>query len=81
MAAERLIGEVVFFTDYRGYGFIRSGRTEYFVHTSTIHKIGNATLDPGTRVEFTPRSGQKGPMAIDVRVLAPANIDPADSER
>ncbi|MBL9153526.1 MAG: cold shock domain-containing protein [Verrucomicrobiales bacterium] len=81
MPAERLIGEVVFFTDYRGYGFIRSGRTEYFVHTSTIHQLGNASLDPGARVEFTPREGRKGPMAIDVRVLASADIDPADSER
>lgn len=69
MNAERLIGEVVFFTDFRGYGFVKSGKSQYFIHVSAIHSVGPSTLDPGDRVEFTPRQGLKGPMAVDVRVL------------
>lgn len=75
MSVERLIGQVTFFTDYRGYGFIRSGKSEYFVHASAIHTTDRGTLDQGDRVEFTPQKGDRGFFAIDVRILQKAVTD------
>lgn len=81
MKNERQLGEVSFFTDYRGYGFIKSGKADYFVHTSAIHTSDRGSLDPGDRVEFTPRQGMKGMMAVDVRITQKAHKPNDDSDR
>ncbi len=73
MITKRIIGEVVRYSDFRGFGFIRYGKNpaiDYFVHVSSIHSADIKTLDAGQTVEFTPRQGRKGPQAIDVRVIS-----------
>jgi cold shock CspA family protein len=55
----------------RGFGFIRAGGVEYFVHRSGLEQTTKRwdELREGDRVEFTPIEGDKGPRAIEVRVL------------
>src|ERR1039458_4484293 len=74
MSAAREIGQVVMYSDFRGYGFIRTGKgrniKDYFVHASSIHSAGHQTLDVGQTVEFTPRIAKRGIQGIDVRVIS-----------
>lgn len=55
----------------RGYGFIRADGIEYFVHRSGLEQTTKPwdDLREGDRVEFTPIEGDKGPRAIEVRVV------------
>ena len=84
MSAAREIGQVVMYSDFRGYGFIRTGKgrnaKDYFVHASSIHSAGHRTLDVGQTVEFTPRVAQRGIQAIDVRVISSEKIAKAAVE-
>ena len=65
---KRLHGKVDFFTDYRGFGFIKSNGEGYFVHSSSL--LEDAYLVPGDEVEFTGINTKKGPAAIDVRLVS-----------
>jgi CspA family cold shock protein len=63
-------GTIKWFDEEKGYGFILSeiGEKEYFVHRSAIADL-EGTLDDGQIVEFEIGQGQKGPTALNVRVL------------
>jgi CspA family cold shock protein len=60
-------GSVKWFSEAKGYGFIRedSGE-EFFVHHSAIQAEGFRTLAEGQIVEFDPTEGQKGKQAENV---------------
>lgn len=59
-------GEVKFFDDRKGYGFIyRPDRREIFFHKSEIK--GDDTLRPGSEVVYEVGSSQRGLLAQDVR--------------
>jgi len=70
-------GEVKWFDNSRGYGFIymvRPGNviekgTEYFVHFSSIISEGFKTLEEGQRVSFNLRETSRGTQAADVESL------------
>jgi cold shock CspA family protein len=55
----------------RGYGFIKAQGIEYFFHHTGLQQTTKAwhELREGDRVEFTVIPGEKGPRAIEVRVL------------
>ena len=55
----------------RGFGFIRAEGVEYFVHRSAMEQTTKRwdELREGDRVEFTPVEGDKGPRAVDVKVV------------
>ena len=61
-------GTVKWFNDAKGYGFIEpeSGGKDVFVHHSEISGSGFKTLAEGSKVEFEPREGTKGPEATNV---------------
>ncbi|MDW8339379.1 MAG: cold-shock protein [Thermoleophilia bacterium] len=61
-------GTVKLFNDAKGYGFITpdEGSKDLFVHFSSIVGEGFKTLAEGTRVEYEPRQGEKGPEATNV---------------
>jgi cold shock protein len=61
-------GTVKWFNDAKGYGFIspEDGGKDLFVHYSNISGSGFKTLPEGSRVEYEPRAGQKGPEATNV---------------
>lgn len=60
-------GEVIFFSDIKGYGFIaQEDGTDVFVHQTAIKMDGFRTLKPGQKVEYQLGKNNKGPIAIDV---------------
>lgn len=65
-------GLVKWFSDSKGYGFIRedSGE-EFFVHHSAIQTDGFRTLSEGQVVEFEPMDGQRGKQASNVVKVEP----------
>ncbi len=64
-------GTVKWFNAEKGYGFITAHDGEdIFVHYSGIEMDGFRVLNEGQAVEFTLGSGQKGPQAESVRLLA-----------
>jgi CspA family cold shock protein len=65
-------GSVKWFSDSKGYGFIRedSGE-EFFVHHSAIQEEGFRTLSVGQVVEFEPMDGQRGKQAANVVKVEP----------
>jgi cold shock protein len=70
-------GTVKWFSDPKGYGFIRatdagSGERDVFVHFSSIQSEGFKTLDENDLIEFDVVEGPKGLQAANVRVLEKA---------
>ena len=60
-------GTVTFFNDSKGYGFIKdavSGES-IFVH---VNALGSLKLLEGNRVTFETEAGQKGPVAVRVKM-------------
>ena len=64
-------GTVKWFNDAKGYGFIapEDGGKDLFVHHTSIAGDGFKSLSENARVEFESREGQKGPEAIDVKLV------------
>jgi len=61
------VGQVKWFNDAKGYGFIEQEDGEdVFVHHSAIEMEGFRTLSEGQRVEFEITQGPKGPQASNV---------------
>ena len=67
-----MIGRVIWFSDEKGYGFIRreAGGGDVFVHFSAIEGKGHRGLAEGETVEFTIVNGPKGQQAQEVRRVA-----------
>lgn len=74
---EKLEGEVKWFNNERGYGFIHpvfeddtvDASTEYFVHYTSVMVEGFKTLQPNQRVYFSIKETDKGDQAIDVEPI------------
>ena len=64
-------GEVKWFNDSKGYGFITpaDGSKDLFVHHSDINMQGFKTLNEGQKVEFEVTQGEKGPRAANVSAI------------
>ncbi|GAA4350454.1 cold-shock protein [Microbacterium rhizosphaerae] len=64
-------GTVKWFNAEKGYGFITiPDGQDVFVHYSNIEMSGYRVLEEGQAVEFSVGSGQRGPQAEAVRVVA-----------
>jgi cold shock protein len=63
-------GQVKWFNDSKGYGFIEtdSGH-DVFVHHTAILGEGFKSLSEGERVSFVEEQGAKGPQATSVKKL------------
>ena len=63
-------GTVKWFNEKKGYGFIeQENGPDVFVHHSGINAAGFRTLNEGDRVTFDIEQGQKGPAAVNVKVV------------
>jgi CspA family cold shock protein len=63
-------GTVKWFNEKKGYGFIeQENGPDVFVHHTGIMASGFRTLNEGDRVSFEIEQGQKGPAAVNVKVL------------
>ena len=62
-------GQVKWFSDQKGYGFIQqdNGGQDVFVHHSSITMDGFRSLAEGQAVEYELEDGPKGPKAVNVR--------------
>jgi len=68
---ETFEGEVKWFSNDRGYGFITpedAPETEYFIHFSNILVDGFKTLQAKQKVEFELRETPKGVQAVEVKL-------------
>ena len=61
-------GTVKFFNTEKGFGFIRHEQSEQetFVHVSGLKQ----EVKEGDRVEFVIQDGRKGPVAVEVTIIA-----------
>lgn len=66
---DKVNGTVKWFNEGKGFGFIESDGTDYFVHFSAIQGTGFKTLTEGESVRFKAAQGQKGPQAEEVEVV------------
>ena len=64
----RIKGEVKWFSNQKGYGFITpdGGGKDVFVHHSAIMGEGYKSLDEGQKVSFEVTQGPKGEQAAGV---------------
>jgi CspA family cold shock protein len=64
-------GTVKWFSDEKGFGFITpdEGSKDLFVHHTSIQADGYRSLAEGARVEYDSEQGDKGPKAVNVRVV------------
>lgn len=71
MENERLSGKVVFFSDKRGWGFIKPDGwdTDLFVHHENIEMEGFRKLEKDQLVTFTLGENDKGQMAASIRIV------------
>jgi cold shock CspA family protein len=61
-------GKVEFFNEAKGFGFIvdLQDRQKYFVHINNVH---GDDLRQHDKVTFEIQEAEKGPMAVDVRIV------------
>ena len=64
-------GTVKWFSDEKGFGFITpdDGGQDLFVHHTGIVGEGYRSLAEGTKVTYESESGDKGPKAVNVRLI------------
>lgn len=62
-------GKVKFFDRKKGFGFIISGKYEYFFHAGSTKLSEHRSLQDGASVKFNLIQGRKGPQADNVEVL------------
>lgn len=78
MTEQVMQGEVVWFNDKLGYGFVKpeDGSKDLFVHyTNIVAESGKfKTLTAGQRVSFTVGSNNTGPQAENIVVLEEPQI-------
>lgn len=61
-------GKVKWFNSNKGFGFIESKGSDYFVHFKEIQSVGYKSLNEGDLVTFDAGKSAKGAIATNVVV-------------
>ncbi len=56
-------GEVKFFNNEKGFGFVHASGKDYFIHFRDIDNEGFKTLTKGEKVSFIPEESPRGLVA------------------
>ena len=80
-------GELVWYNERKGYGFVKIDDTEVFLHRSTLDRFGLVRLLKGDRVTVSLTVNENGEVTQDllrvdrpVNPVPPAASEPADGE-
>ena len=80
-------GELVWYNERKGYGFVKIDDTEVFLHRSTLDRFGLVRLLKGDRVTVSLTVNEHGEMTQEllrvdrpVNPVPPAVSEPADGE-
>ena len=78
-------GELVWYNERKGYGFVKIDDTEVFLHRSTLDRFGLVRLLKGDRVTVSLTVNEHGEVIQDllrvdrsVNPVPPATLEPAD---
>ena len=75
-------GEIVWYNEKRGYGFVRVGEDEIFIHRSALEQFGLTFLHSGDKISFEVAVNKDGPAIMALRAVerdAPPSL-PKDTE-
>ena len=61
-------GIVKWFSDEKGFGFVKAGGTDYFLHFKEIQADGFKSVKQDDKVSFEPEMSPKGPVAKSVMI-------------
>ena len=53
-------GEVIWYNDHKGYGFVDVGEEEIFLHRSALERFGLSTIYAGDHLQVTIAKNQRG---------------------
>lgn len=62
-------GIVKWFNSGKGFGFIESDGSDFFVHFKEIQGNGFRSLNEGDKVTFESAKSPKGPIAKNVQII------------
>ncbi|HWY14349.1 MAG TPA: cold-shock protein [Rhizomicrobium sp.] len=64
-------GQVKFFNTTKGFGFIapEGGGKDVFVHVTAVQAAGLRGLNEGQQVSFDIETDQKGPKAVNLKIV------------
>ena len=65
----KLSGTIKFFDRKKRFGFIVSGKNEYFFHAAATQPVDFKGLQDGVKVRFNVVTGKKGPQADHVEII------------
>ncbi len=66
---EKMTGTIKFFDRKKRFGFIVSGKDEYFFHAAATNPSDFKLLQDGVAVKFKVIQGKKGPQADEIEIL------------
>lgn len=65
----KLFGTIKFFDRKKRFGFIVSGKNEYFFHAAATQPDDFKSLQDGVKVRFDVVPGKKGPQADNIDIV------------
>lgn len=84
---QKLQGEVIWYNERSGYGFVRFAEEEIFIHRSTLRRFGLETIYPGDLLTANISQNESGAIVDELLSLerakpesVAANTEPEENE-